>query len=753
MNWIAGFVHPALLAGLGLASVPVIIHLLNRRRHKPMPWAAMRFVLAAHKKTRRRVQMENLLLLLLRVAAVALLALAIARPFTGRESPLAGLTETRRDLLLVIDASASTGYRETVDTVFDREVARAREIVRGLEGSRGDRVRLVLGGGTPKLLAWTTPDQAMSVLDTLDEPSDEPLDLASALDEALRAQDEAAVAAGSALEVRLLTDLQRRSFLADDTARDANAPGAPPALFEVLGKLHERQIRVVVEDLGPRETTPANLAIGNVAPEGRLEGPGWPADVRVDVWNFGASARSGVRVVLEVDSERRPNQTIDVPARGKAQAVFSVVFKDAGDHVLVGKLEEGDALAFDNQRAHVVAVPAAVRVLLVNGASGAVIDEDEVGYLKAVLEPPVDDGMLAGAGHAPFEPSVIEPGELSANELDLQAFDVVWLANVESLAAASVERLEAFVGGGKALVVSLGDRVDLESWNQRAFRADGTGLLPASLDRVEAVPSRAESYWRVVEFARDHPALAFFADERFQPLLSEVPVYAFTAVTPLANARVLAELDDAGRRPLLVERAYDKGRVYLWTTSIDGAWTRLPESPATLIPLVHEWLRDAATEPAPPRNVPPGAQLAASARVFPRNLVLVRPDDTRRGIDSPAVQDASHAGRWRLPVVPAGEAARVGVWRFEMDNAAPIAFAVQPDAREGDLERLSPAALAGLHPALQPADVEESTGSDAERAAPARGELWRGIAIACLVALVLESLWAAWLGQKRTVRA
>ncbi len=69
-----GFVNPALVAGAGLASVPLLIHLFNRQRYKPMEWAAMRFVLAAYKKTRRRVQLENLLLLLLRMGAIALSA-------------------------------------------------------------------------------------------------------------------------------------------------------------------------------------------------------------------------------------------------------------------------------------------------------------------------------------------------------------------------------------------------------------------------------------------------------------------------------------------------------------------------------------------------------------------------------------------------------------------------------------------------------------------------------------------------------
>lgn len=52
---IEGFQNPGLLAGVALAAVPLIIHLFNRRRFKPQPWAAMRFVYAAYKRTRRQI--------------------------------------------------------------------------------------------------------------------------------------------------------------------------------------------------------------------------------------------------------------------------------------------------------------------------------------------------------------------------------------------------------------------------------------------------------------------------------------------------------------------------------------------------------------------------------------------------------------------------------------------------------------------------------------------------------------------------
>ena len=85
------FVHPAILGGLALASLPIIIHLLNRRRFKSMEWAAMDFLLKAAVRNRRRVRLENLLLLALRTLLVLCLILAVARPFSKREDTLASL--------------------------------------------------------------------------------------------------------------------------------------------------------------------------------------------------------------------------------------------------------------------------------------------------------------------------------------------------------------------------------------------------------------------------------------------------------------------------------------------------------------------------------------------------------------------------------------------------------------------------------------------------------------------------------------
>ncbi len=257
-----GFVNPAMVLGTALAAVPLLIHLLNRQRHKPQAWAAMRFVLAAHRKTRRRVELENWLLLLLRVAAVVLLALAVARPFTGSESPLAGLTESRRDVAIVLDASASTGYRAEVDTAFERICERARAILAELDSTRGDRAHLILGGSRARLSAWGEPRNAQSLLESLSEPTDEHLDLASALSEVLEfAREEAAGTEESRVEVWFLTDLQRATF-EDGTRDDPSEDQA--GYLEVAEELAQLGIKVFVEDLGEADATPPNQAVAAI---------------------------------------------------------------------------------------------------------------------------------------------------------------------------------------------------------------------------------------------------------------------------------------------------------------------------------------------------------------------------------------------------------------------------------------------------------------------------------------------------------
>src|SRR3954462_15824008 len=101
----AWFVAPWFaVAGTVLVSIPIIIHILNRRRFKVVSWAAMEYLLQAMRKNRRRLKFEQWLLLATRCALLVLLGAALARPLSCDNNPLASLAGQRNGLhVLVID--------------------------------------------------------------------------------------------------------------------------------------------------------------------------------------------------------------------------------------------------------------------------------------------------------------------------------------------------------------------------------------------------------------------------------------------------------------------------------------------------------------------------------------------------------------------------------------------------------------------------------------------------------------------------
>src|SRR5262245_23734990 len=107
-----GFITPAFfIAGALLASIPIIIHILNRRRYRIIDWAAMEFLLQALRKNRRRLRFEQWLLLAVRCCVLLFLGLALARPLGCQDSTLANLAARRAGLhVIVIDNSYSMAY-------------------------------------------------------------------------------------------------------------------------------------------------------------------------------------------------------------------------------------------------------------------------------------------------------------------------------------------------------------------------------------------------------------------------------------------------------------------------------------------------------------------------------------------------------------------------------------------------------------------------------------------------------------------
>src|SRR4051812_9048784 len=105
-----GLANSTLIYGLGAAAVPILIHLLNRRKHREMPWAAMRFLMAAVRKNSRRIRIEQWLLLAVRTLIILAVVTAMAKPFLESLGALPVIAGRRTHRVLVLDGSLSMAY-------------------------------------------------------------------------------------------------------------------------------------------------------------------------------------------------------------------------------------------------------------------------------------------------------------------------------------------------------------------------------------------------------------------------------------------------------------------------------------------------------------------------------------------------------------------------------------------------------------------------------------------------------------------
>src|SRR5438552_4088497 len=239
------FVTPGFfMAGAGLVSVPIIIHILNRRRYKIVPWAAMEYLLAAMKKNRRRLKFEQWLLLATRCLVLGLLGLALARPLGCSQNSIAGLAERTGLHVFIVDNSYSMAYeanRPDAKTHLDQAKLIARTMVNRL--SRGGESVAIITAGTPATSVIARPsfdlEGARQAIGRFEQTASA-TDLVGAMQKAIELAREEK------------NQPIKKLYILSDSTRSAWA-GEQAAAMKDLGHELARDYRVTYFDLGRRD--------------------------------------------------------------------------------------------------------------------------------------------------------------------------------------------------------------------------------------------------------------------------------------------------------------------------------------------------------------------------------------------------------------------------------------------------------------------------------------------------------------------
>jgi Aerotolerance regulator N-terminal len=738
------FGSPWMLWGAALVALPILIHLLNRRRYVVVPFAAMSFLLAAFKQRRRRLRMENLLLLLLRCLLVLLAALAMALPFVAEDSPLAALSGGRRELVFIVDRSGSMGRIVGPGvTADDRVLESLRRRLGSLSEERGDAVTIIcMGSGNPlPAPIGATPAMALAALDGLPPPSG----VADVLAAARLLADRVRPARPGRLDVVVLSDLQRVSW--------ADVGSSLGAAFVRTFEQGGGSLRI--EPATSESRPPLNVGVQAVAALDPLPRAGEPLSFAAELRNWSESEPASVDARFEVDGVRADTQHLLLPPLGSATVESRQRLDAPGAHHVTVVLTADD-LPLDDARTLALEAHERPRVLLLDGAPGGADPLSwSTGYLSLALDPQQPGAV------ARFEPLTWEAGRLDGTTAQLGGFDAIVLSDVGALTEEQADALSRTVQGGTPLLIFLGPQVEPQLW---AARLQSRGLLPMAVGDVrgDASGSAGEDYVTLALPEPAPPALALFADPRLAVLL-QVPVFAWRDLQPLpvpegAEAppvRVLASFADAlGHTvPALVEGRLGRGRVLLCATSAGVDWSLLPRNPALWVPLVHELLTALLADDPAERNVPVGQQPALLVDGWPQTGQLTFPSGAVVPLDHPTGEHLGERMRLDCPV-PLDEA---GAYELQLSLAdgteTTLALAAQPDAREGDLRVVDESVL---HQAL--AGVPWVLGAELQDEAPPRtaggdGSLAQALLWALLACALAESLFARWLGTPREARA
>jgi hypothetical protein len=705
MSWLSTWLFNPAMLGIGAAAVlsPIIIHLLNKRRFRIVEWAAMDFLFDADRKNRRRVRLENFLLLLLRCLAMLLLGLLLARPFLP--SQLAGLLGQAREFqrVILLDDSLSQQVMVGNQSAFDMARDRLKQLLQGL----------ATDGGSDWLTLYLTsqPDSPLIANEPLTLESLNPL--IARIDE-LKCSETSARYAEALAEidsfvrenrssanrvVYVMTDLRRRDWQGAETVEDGNAPR------QRLAAINETVPNTFLVDVGSE--LEENLVIADVAVDDLLVSD-TVVRFTASVTNFGTKAAEAVELQFRVDDAQPQSETIpSIPPGESRSATFRHMFQydrdsfaelDLQQQLLKNRLnarlhieivprgENHDFLEADSEYFVAARVLKRLPILIVDGDPSSVEERSESYYLRGI--------GLPGTG---LVVDTVTAGELET--VALGKYEVVFLCNVDEASADRIDVLKQWVMDGGGLVFMPGDRVRASRFNNAFFR-EGSGLSPLGLDVAAGDPARLDWVYMELQDPR-HPAFRVALDDEVG--MGQVEVFSWwkTLIAPGqlgVSVAVPLMLTDPDHSAAMGERTLGKGHVVTFAFPGDADWTLWAAHPTFVCVMwdLVNYLTGHGDEAAG-NYVGSDLNQIVDLTLYDRDVSLVDSQGEKTLARAQSLDPSDDSAGNVLYQVHFPALPHRGFWQMDLKQKngelEPRLFAANVDPREGDLQRVDVAAL------------------------------------------------------------
>lgn len=664
------FLNAVMLAGLSAAVLPIVLHLLSRARYRRVEWGAMIFLEDTRSRQLDRSRLARYLLLLLRVLAIAAIALAFARPVSRQA--VGPASAQRMAVVIVMDRSPSMSHPEHAGTRFEL----ARRAALGVLGQlkRGDQVGLVsLGEPSDRDVALTTDLQDVASRLASMQPSTSPADHAEGV---RRAESLLSSTGDVPAEVFLIGDRQGSAW------RD----------LEASNQSRRSRLRVVALPVG--STQNANAWIESAELVGAPAIAGQEAQVEIRIRNGGDVARNDLPVSVSMNDRPLGAKTIYLGPGATEVVRLPVTLGRPGEVVLKTSIGES-GMPQDDTSLLAIDVAEPISVLAITGESPQQIKRSpaddysgDTDYLRLALTP---YAQARARGQDAFRFRI--ESEAQWPEWESKREDVIVLSDVTKLDAKRIRAIEQFVFAGGGLLLVPGPRTDAQTWNDLLYRG-GRGVAPAPIDSVR---SARDEIVRLVGITSSHEVFGFYAG-RPDPL-PPVSVLRWMKFAPVDPDTVLATLQSGD--PLILQRPFGRGRVVATAIPLDADWSNLAFSNLYL-PTMQSIVRWLGSATVASRNVPPQTPIEHTFdSPRDRNATLLRPDGQT---DRVPISISGGSGTLVYP-----DTDLPGTYTIRTPGEPPVEYVVRAGNAESELDLLDDDQL---DPILAAASIER--GADEE---------------------------------------
>ena len=628
------FLNSIILYGIPLITVPILIHLLAKRKKEIIHFSSLRFLKILESRKIKKLRIQQIILLILRCLIILFIIMAFSRPTLKKSSEGKFGTNLKTTSIIILDNSLSSMAGSGNQQFYENIKNCAVEITKSF--NENDQIYIIPSSEIGKISAYQFTDLAKSKSIINDsKPSYSSINLQKLVSDAEKI---VSTSKNFNKEIFLLTDLQRTNIDNKNIQELPTENYNKPKLFILTDSQLKKN----------------NLAVTDIILKSQILQKNKKIEIETIVANNGDNPVNDFLVNLYVAGRRIAQKTIDIEKRASESITFTFIPEIYG--LISGFVEiENDLLEEDNKRFFDLYIPNKIEVLLVSDKNNT------KNYIKLALNPLSTDSSLINL-------KTINTNEFS--KINVDNYDLLIFENIKNITNSDIYRLKIFLSNRKGIIFLPDEQMDINYYNN-------TIAKNLNIPKILSLQKSTGTDKGFVTFGRikfNHPIFTGLF-EKEKKTIDSPNFYNFFNLEKTPNSDAIIEFSNGN--PFLIESNLNNGKIILFACPQNLEWSNFPLK-GIFAPIMNQLTFYLSTETfINKKSLLIGDEISFSTLHKSKNFEIEKPDGFK---EKPEVQIQSNKF-----LINFSNTDIPGIYKLFADDKLIKIFSVNIDPKESDL--------------------------------------------------------------------